>query len=109
MVVAASVRAKIAALEESSNTIILTNDTRNINTNTLVSAIVSLSAAAAKKDNATIASIASETAISQGLDKKYDLKVAELQLRGILRNAKDEKIKSNPSKMGRTLSPTITS
>ena len=107
-VVVASVRAKIAALEEASNTSSLTNDTRNINANTLVSAIMSLSAAAAKKDNASIASIASETAIAQVLDKKDDLKVAELQLRGILRNAKNEKITSNPSKMGRALRPTIT-
>ena len=49
---------------------------------------MSISAAAAKKDNATIYGIASETAIAKGLDKKDDLKVDELQLRGILRNAK---------------------
>ena len=79
-VVAASVRAKRAALEEAPNTSSLTNDTRNINADTLVSAIVSLPAAAANKDNATIASIVSETEIAQGLDKKDDLKVAELQL-----------------------------
>ena len=87
-VVADSVRAKIAALEEASNTSSLTNDTKNINADTLVSAIMSLFTAAAKKDNATISSIASETAISKGLDKKNDLKVAELQIRGIFWNAK---------------------
>ena len=87
-VFAASVRAKIAALEEALNTSSLINDTNNINADTLVSAIMSLSGASAKKDNATIASIASETAISKGLDKKDNLKVAELQLQGILRNAK---------------------
>ena len=81
-------RDKIAALEEASNTSPLTNDTKNINADTLLSAIMSLSAAASKKDNATIASIASETAISKRLDKKDDLKVSELKLRGILRNAK---------------------
>ena len=79
-VIAASVRAKITALEEASNTSSLTNNTRNINADTLVSAIISISAAAAKKDNAYIASIASETAIAQVLDKKDDLKVPELQL-----------------------------
>ena len=55
---------------------------------TLVSAIISISSDAAKKDNVSIASIASETVIAQGLDKKDDLKVSELQFRGILRNAK---------------------
>ena len=87
-VVAASVRVKIAAVEVASNTCSLTNVTRNINAHRLVSAIMYLSAATEKKDDATIARIASETAISQGLDKKDDLKVAELQLRGIFRNAK---------------------
>ena len=88
MVVAASVRAKIAALEEASNTSSLTNDTGNINVDTLVSAIMSISASASKKDNAPISRIASETALAQGMYKKDDLKVAELQLWGILRNAK---------------------
>ena len=40
----ASVRSKIAALEEASNTSSLTNDTKNINADKLVSAIMSLSA-----------------------------------------------------------------
>ena len=84
----ASVRDKISALEEASYTSSLTKYTSNINADTLISTIMSLSAAAAKKDNATIASIASETAIAQVLDKKDDLKVADLQLRGILQNAK---------------------
>ena len=75
-VVAASVRAKISALEEASNTSSLTNDTRNINAGTLVSEITYLSAAASKKDNTTIAGIASETAIAKGMDKTDDLKVA---------------------------------
>ena len=59
-----------------------------MNEDTLVYAIMYLSDAATNKDNATIASIASETTISKGLDKKDDLKVAELQLRVILWNAK---------------------
>ena len=67
-------------MQEASNTSSLTNDTQNINADTLVSAIMSLSDAAAKKYNATIVSIASETAIAKGMDKKDDLKVAELQL-----------------------------
>ena len=75
-------------MEEASNTSSLTNDTNNINADTLVSAIIFLSAAASKKNNDYISSIASETALAQGLDKKDDLKVSELQLRGILRNAK---------------------
>ena len=79
-VVAASVRAKIAALEEASNTSSLTNDTSNINVDTLVSAIMSLSAASEKKDTASIASISSETEISQALDKNDDLKVAKLHI-----------------------------
>ena len=82
-VVADSVRDKISALEEASNTSSLTNDTRNINADTLVSEIMSLYAAVAKKYNATITSIASKTEIDQGMDKKDDLKVSELQLRGI--------------------------
>ena len=87
-VVAASVRDKISTLEEASNTSSLTNDIENINTDTLVSAIMSIYDAAAKKDNTTIDSIASETAIAKGMDKKDDLKVSELQLWCILRNAK---------------------
>ena len=67
-------------MQEASNTSSLTNDTQNINADTLVSAIMSLYDAAAKKYNATIVSIASETAIAKGMDKKDDLKVAELQL-----------------------------
>ena len=90
-VIVASFRANIAALEEASNTSSLTNDKSNLNADTLVSAIMSLSAAAAKKYNATIAIIASETATAKGLDKKDDLKVAELQLRVILWNAKSNK------------------
>ena len=84
----ASFRANIAALEEASNTSSLTNHTNNINADTLVSAIMSLSADETKKYNATIASIASETLIAKGLDNKDELKVAELKLQGILRNAK---------------------
>ena len=49
---------------------------------------MSLSPNAENKDNATIASIPSETSTAKGLYKKDDLKVAELQLQGILRNAK---------------------
>ena len=85
----------------------LTNDTNNINAGTLVSAIISLADAAAKKDNAIISRIVRETTISKGLDNKGDLKVDELQLRGILRNEKNEIVTSNPSKMRRTLSPMI--
>ena len=71
-----------------SNNSYLTNYTKNINEDTLVSAIMYLSAATAKKDNATISSIASETTISKGMYKKDYLKVSELQLRGILHNEK---------------------
>ena len=67
-------------MEEASNTSSLTNYTNNINADTLVSAIVSLYAATAKKDITTIAIIASKISISKGLDKKDDLKVAELKL-----------------------------
>ena len=104
-VVAAIVRAKIAALEEASNTSSLTNDTRKINTGILVSAIMSLSGAAAKKDNATIAIIASETATDQVLDKNDDLKVAELQLRGILRNANKWNNNFQPVQYGEDFKP----
>ena len=101
----ASVRAKIAALEEASNTSSLTNDTKNINADTLVFAIMSLSAAAAKKDSATVASIASETAISKGLDKKDDLKIAELQLQGILWNSKKWNDNVQPVQDGEDFTP----
>ena len=78
--VAASVRAKISALEEASNTSPLTNDTKNNNADTIVSVIMYLSPNAENKDHSIIANIAGETAIPKGLDNKDDLKVAELQL-----------------------------
>ena len=66
---------------------------------------MSLSAAAAKKYSASIASIESETALSQGLDKKDDLKVAELQLQGILRNAKKWNNNVQPVRGGEDFKP----
>ena len=74
-VVAASVNAKIADLEEATVTSTLTSETKNtnsINADSLVSAIMSISAAAAKKQSAAIASIASEAALPNENEEKDD-------------------------------------
>ena len=66
---------------------------------------MSLSAAVEKKSGASVSSIASETALAQGLDKKDDLKVAELQLQVILRNEKKWNNNVQPVRDGEDFKP----